>query len=339
MKQFIQSIFLLVLFGSVGSAQKKDESVVRVCLHSETRILINGKVRTTVAAGDTLKTYFKVNANAPYKVIICDRITGKSRQIYPKENESKGVCIIDIDDESKAKILDSLAALSIFNLENDEVLVKGGSYLMGLSDTADIEGGDEARPQHKVTVDDFYISKYEVTQALWLAVMDSNPSIHKDCYLCPVDHVSWNQIQDFINRLNKLTNHRYRLPTEAEWEYAARGGKESKGYYYSGSDNLDEVGWYRNLNGTRTVGLKKANELGLYDMSGNVSEWCSDWFEAYSSKAPATNPKGPTNGFLKAIRGGNSIGLAEGCYVFMRGGMLPSFSDQYIGFRLVKDVK
>jgi len=219
------------------------------------------------------------------------------------------------------------------------VMVKGGSYLMGLNDTADIEAVDDCRPQHKVTVNSFYISKYEVTQALWMSVMDTNPSIHKNCYSCPVDNVSWTAVQYFISRLNTMTKYHYRLPTEAEWEYAARGGAASKGYYYSGSNNPDDVAWYRNLNGTQKVALKKPNELGLYDMSGNVSEWCSDWYRNYTSSDAVINPTGPTNGTIKAIRGGNCIGLVTGCYVFMRGGMLPSSADQYIGFRLVRDVK
>lgn len=271
--------------------------------------------------------------------ILLGGLVAQSQRVI-KANKPHAIETKDTNNNEKhQKYIDSLLAISIFQLDSNMVLVKGGIYKMGLSDTDDIEGGDEARPQHQVTLNDFYISKYEVTQALWMAVMDTNPSVHKDCYLCPVENVSWYEIQYFISKLNTLTKLHYRLPTEAEWEFAARGGLYSRGYYYSGSNNADDVAWYRSMEGTRKVAQKKANELGLYDMSGNVSEWCSDWFEAYPSKEPITNPKGPANGYLKTIRGGNAIGLMEGCYLFMRGGMLPAYADQFVGFRLVKDAQ
>lgn len=320
------------------SKETKKIHITRQYISSSSTLRINGTIRTSLKHGDSVKVFYEEGSTLPYQVIVYQFSKHKNLLAYPiKGQDTRGICGIDIEDENIGKHRDSLMAVSIFNLQSDMVLVKGGIFLMGLNDTADIEGGDEARPQHEVTLNDFYISKYEVTQALWMAVMDTNPSMHKDCYVCPVENVSWNEVQYFISKLNFLTNSHYRLPTEAEWEFAARGGLYSRGYYYSGSNNADDVAWYRNLDGTRKVALKKQNELGLFDMSGNVSEWCSDWFEAYPGKTAITDPKGPVNGYLKTIRGGNSIGLMEGCYVFMRGGMLPSYASQYIGFRLVKD--
>jgi formylglycine-generating enzyme required for sulfatase activity len=342
---FIGIVMVSCLFSNkiIAQSKTKTDITTRICIHTNGQLRVNGAERAKVRSGDTVKIYFKTNNAPPYKVVVYEHTTKKDKLVFPvKESDTRSASVIDFYDEpgpSTPSPIDSLAAMSILNLDNDMILVKGGDYLMGLIDTADIEGGDGSRPQHKVILSNFYISKYEVTQALWMSVMDSNPSVHKGCYMCPVENVSWNQVQIFLAKLNTLTKYHYRLPTEAEWEYAARGGANSKGYYYSGSNDPDDVAWYRNLNGTQKVALKKPNELGLYDMSGNISEWCSDWFADYSGNAPVTNPTGPKDGYLKIIRGGNSIGLVSGCYVFMRAAMLPAQPDKYIGFRLVRDVK
>ena len=214
------------------------------------------------------------------------------------------------------------------------VFVKGGTFTMGATAEQGSYAYDDEKPAHSVTVSDFYIGKYEVTQAQWEAVMGKNLSRFKG-NIRPVENVSWNDIQEFIEKLNAKTGKKYRLPTEAEWEYAARGGNQSKGYKYSGSNNIDEVAWYTNNSGTQThpVGQKQPNELGLYDMSGNVFEWCSDWYGSYSSGSQ-TNPTGPANGSRRVVRGGCCCDIARSCRVSNHYKDYPSYRSSYVGFRL-----
>jgi formylglycine-generating enzyme required for sulfatase activity len=176
--------------------------------------------------------------------------------------------------------------------EPEMVEVEGGTFTMGCTSEQKNDCGDYEKPAHSVTVSSFQISKYEVTQAQWKVIMGDNPSYFKGDSL-PVENVSWDSVQQFIMRLNEATGKTYRLPTEAEWEYAARGGNRSKGYKYSGSNNLDEIAWFKDNSNeqTHTVGTKKANELGIHDMSGNVWEWCLDYVNRYSS-SPQQDPVG-----------------------------------------------
>ena len=193
------------------------------------------------------------------------------------------------------------------------VKVETGSFNMGATPETIYPDTDE-KPVHRVTLtNDYYIGKYEVTQALWQAVMGSNPSFFKGTDL-PVETVSWNDCQDFISKLNAMTGKRFRLPTEAEWEYAARGGKKSRGYLFSGSITLDDVAWYKENSGSKThvVGTKQPNELGIYDMAGNVWEWCQDWKGSYSS-SPQTNPTGAVSGSYRVCRGGSCLISAWYC--------------------------
>ena len=214
-------------------------------------------------------------------------------------------------------------------LINNMVYVSGGTFIMGGDESSD------QTPTHSVTLSSYYICKYEVTQALWRAVMGSNPSKFKGDNL-PVEQVSWNDCQTFINRLNNYTGRNFRLPTEAEWEFAARGGNYSRHYKYSGSNHIDDVAWYTDNSGNRThpVGTKQANELGLYDMSGNVWEWCSDWYGSYSSYSQS-NPTGATSGFGRVERGGNWCGLARYCCSSHRSYYAPGNSFDDLGLRLV----
>ena len=219
-------------------------------------------------------------------------------------------------------------------------LVEGGTFLMGGQDN---EVQEDENPAHNVTLNTFYIGKYPVTQAQWRAVMNTNPSYFKGDNL-PVEQVSWDDAVEFCHRLSALTNKTYRLPTEAEWEYAARGGQSSfgkggqGGFKYAGSSNLDTVAWYDKNSGstTRPVGQKNPNELGLYDMSGNVWEWCKDWYAAdYYKNSPANNPTGPTSGACRVLRGGSWYNFARYCRTAYRLNRTPSTRRHYNGFRLV----
>ena len=191
------------------------------------------------------------------------------------------------------------------------VKVAGGTFQMGATSEQGSKAYDGGYPVHSVTLSDYYIGQTEVTQELWEAVMGGNPSYFTGDNQCPVERVSWNDCQEFIEKLNRLTGKNFRLPTEAEWEYAARGGNKSKGYKYSGSDNPDAVAWYYYNSGGKThpVAQKQSNESGLYDMSGNVWEWCSDRYGDYSSNSQ-TNPRGASSGSFRVLRGcgyGNGV--------------------------------
>ena len=220
----------------------------------------------------------------------------------------------------------------------DMMMVKAGTFTMGATSEMKALNSDE-KPTHQVTLtNDYYIGKTEVTQALWKAVMGNNPSYFKGDNL-PVENVSWDDCQKFISKLNSLTGQNFRLPTEAEWEFAARGGNNSNHYQYSGSNELGDVAWYDDNSGDKThvVATKQPNELELYDMSGNVREWCSDWYGHYSSSS-LTNPTGPNSGSLRVLRGGGWDGYARCCRSSYRGYDTPGgapFSDGHLGLRLV----
>lgn len=220
-------------------------------------------------------------------------------------------------------------------LEKNMVYVQGGTFTMGAR-ADDSEAYDNEKPVHQVTLSSYYICKYEVTQSLWKAVMGSNPSYFKGDNL-PVENVSWNDCQEFISKLNALTGQHYRLPTEAEWEFAARGGNSSCGYKYSGSSTLSDVAWYNPNSGQNThpVGTKSHNELGLYDMSGNVDEWCSDWYGIYNSSAQ-TNPSGPWRGGYRVYRGGSWCSTATDCRSAYRNFYTRDGGLRTLGLRLVR---
>ncbi|MFZ4544841.1 MAG: formylglycine-generating enzyme family protein [Saprospiraceae bacterium] len=211
------------------------------------------------------------------------------------------------------------------------VKVEGGSFQMGSN-----FGRRDEKPVHKVTLSTFYIGKYEINQKQWKAIMGSNPSGFKDCDNCPVESVSWNDVQEFLQKLCDKTGISYRLPTEAEWEYAARGGVNSKGYTYSGSNSLDDVGWYSVNSGFKIhANNLKSNELGIFDMSGNVWEWCSDWYSgSYYDHSPEYNPEGPDSGTYRVYRGGSLSLNATQCLVGYRGSNSPDHRYTDLGFRV-----
>ncbi|GBU22573.1 hypothetical protein R80B4_02483 [Fibrobacteres bacterium R8-0-B4] len=217
--------------------------------------------------------------------------------------------------------------------EIEMVLVKGGTFKMGGGDAV-WKKRQPTDTAHNVTLSDFYIGKYPVTQKQWSAVMGNNPSAGPVGDDYPVNNVSWEDIDEFIERLNAATGKKYRLPTEAQWEYAARGGAVGKGYKYSGSDNPDDVAWHDENSGgeAHPVGAKAPNELGIYDMTGNVWELLSDWWRGGYGSGDQTDPAGPKTGVARAGRG--CSWSRKPCQVYDRGFSPPGESSYDSGFRL-----
>ncbi|MBR4838137.1 MAG: SUMF1/EgtB/PvdO family nonheme iron enzyme [Bacteroidales bacterium] len=248
---------------------------------------------------------------------------------------SKKIIVAQTGGESSVKLnFFGYKTFSVNGVSFEMVDVKGGTFTMGGTAEQGSDAYDSEKPTHSVTLNDYYIGKFEVTQELWQAVMGSNPSYFEGNNL-PVEDVSWNDVQEFIKKLNQKIGANFRLPTEAEWEYAARGGNKSRGYKYSGSNNIG-VAWYTDNSGynTHQVGTKSPNELGIYDMSGNVWEWCQDWYGSYSSGSQ-TNPTGPASGSRRVLRGGSWGSRARICRVSDRGSSDPGNRYNDYGFRLV----
>jgi formylglycine-generating enzyme required for sulfatase activity len=234
----------------------------------------------------------------------------------------------------------SSAALKTYtnSIGMEFVLIPAGSFTMG-ADKKWKDAFEEDAPQHRVRISKpFYLGTYEVTQAQWTAVMGNNPSKYKGLNN-PVEQVSWDDIHVFMQRLNQKEGHaRYRLPTEAEWEYAARAGTESA---YSFGDDARELGGYAwhdegyDFGSTHPVGKKRPNPWGLYDMHGNVYEWVQDWYgERYYSASPDTDPKGPSSGSYRVSRGGSWYAYAQNCRAAYRYGNSPGSRSYDVGFRL-----
>ena len=230
-------------------------------------------------------------------------------------------CKKDHNGSDPVKVIDPI-------LKIDMVFVQGGTFQMGSNYTQDFDS-----PIHTVTLSDFYMGKCEVTQAQWAAIMDENYSYFRGDNQ-PVESISWNEIQEFLILLNSRTGKKYRLPTDAEWEYAARGGIKSKGFIFSGSNTLTDVAWYETNSGiTHAVGTKLSNELGLYDMTGNVYEWCNDWYDRFSTNAQ-TNPTGPSTGVVRINRGGGWSSDPSNSRILRRNFNYPGDRNLGLGFRL-----
>ena len=241
---------------------------------------------------------------------------------------------------------DTLPAPSSYRVNKvsfNMVRVEKGGFWMGAQrkDTAEFNYDRQSQidelPVHYVTMrEDYYIGQTEVTQKLWKAVMGYNPSRYK-CPKRPVTNVNYFEIQEFLHRLDSLTGMQFRLPTEEEWEYAARGGKYTKGYVYSGSNEVDRVAWHNgNARKTKKVKKRSANELGIYDMSGNVWEWCESKYRYYDKERNATLGK---DGQMYCIRGGGWQLPPTSCRVSWRGKRLPDLKNSFGGFRLCLDAK
>ena len=252
-----------------------------------------------------------------------------------QDNQNKLIAVVKVTVTAGGDDPAETETITVNGVSFTMVAVEGGTYWMGSADD-DGDAYSDERPRHEVTLSSFAIGQTEVTQELWEAVMGSNPSYFRGSSL-PVEQVSWNDCQEFLTKLNALTGRQFRLPTEAEWEYAARGGQSSRGYKYSGGDNIDEVAWYDDNSGfaTHAVGTKAANELGLYDMSGNVWEWCQDWYSSsYYSNSAQSNPQGPDSGSYRVCRGGSWDFIAWYCRVANRNYYTPSVRHDPLGLRL-----
>lgn len=275
----------------------------------------------------------------------------------PEGSDFNGDGVVDIDDVTD--LLDFLLWLpaetpseefktETFTVEGVSftmIAVEGGTFMMGATDEQGSDAMDDEKPAHQVTLSSYHIGETEVTQALWVAVMGSNPSRFQNNPERPVENVSWVDCQTFITKLNEMTGKSFRLPSEAEWEFAARGGTLGHGYKYSGSDNPEDVAWYwqsipsqssgSDGYGTQPVGTKMPNELGIYDMSGNVYEWCQDYFSYYSSLAQ-TDPTGPANGTYCIYRGGVWDNGMRACRVSKREYFYPTgaWGNSYPGIGL-----
>ena len=229
-----------------------------------------------------------------------------------------------------------LETITVNGVSFNMVHVEGGTFSMGATSEQGEDALDWEYPVHQVTLSSYAIGETEVTQALWEAVMGNNPSRFQGRPENPVELVDWNDCQQFITQLNALTGRQFRLPTEAEWEFAARGGNKSQGYKYAGSNDFDEVGWHsENCNTTQPVGSKKANELGIYDMSGNVWEWCQDCWSDYGS-IPQTDPTGPETGDQRIRRGVGWNGSSTNGRVSHRSSREPTYKYNSQGLRLAQ---
>ncbi len=238
----------------------------------------------------------------------------------------------------------SNAVFSVNGVAFEMVLVNGGSFVMGLQPLQfDNIALENEKPAHEVRLDGYYIGKYEVTQAQWKAVMGDNPSMNPSGSNYPVEMVSWNDCKRFVNELNELfdgiTDLKFDIPTEAQWEFAAIGGEKSKHYRYCGSDDINDVGWFdMNSDGrTHKAGGKRPNELGIYDMSGNVSEWCEDYYGRYPAE-PQTNPVGPAEGSKRVVRGSCYFNDADDSRNTIRSSSSMGYMSDNIGLRLAAKV-
>jgi formylglycine-generating enzyme required for sulfatase activity len=340
----IYFILILAILGFT-SCEKQKGPFLKITSDLDCQLFVDGVDKGLVKAGE--ENVKKIPIDSGECVIVAKTLDGIDKKVMNISMEKKDkVLHIELKNIYEKRISQKTA---FKNIDENMILVNGGSFLMGCKEDGINKCDDDQKPLHKVTVSSFYISKYEVTVSQfrlfaektgyiteaenegWSFVFNSKivdwdkvdnvswktnnvgdkKSVTEDNH--PVVHISWNDAIAFCEWISNENGKNYRLPTEAEWEYAARGGESTKNYKYSGSDNIEEVAWYRsNSTGkTHPVGQKKPNELGLYDMAGNVSEWCSDWYdEKYYEKSIIKNPLGAQNGKNKVMRGGGWRGSA-----------------------------
>ena len=339
------TIFSFLLLGKVNAQSKKEQILILSNRIDSLNSVINNErsmslekitklnseidliKKKLVAANDELVYASK---DLDKKAVEAALISSENKRLESELTSLKG-------ENSRLQLqLDSIVTA---NIGMEMIFVEGGTFDMG-SNTGDVK----EKPLHRVTLSSFYIGKYEITEEVWRAVMGSNGNSCIDCDKCPVVYTDINVAEEFIKKLNSKTGKNYRLPTEAEWEFAAKGGNRSKGYTYSGSNDLSEVGWYSEnsrhiIDLSRksqpiVVGGKKANELGIYDMCGNVEELCSDWYASYTSESQ-TNPSGPLLGDHNVFRGGSFRGTKFNCLPTARFPIYSGIIEDDFGFRLV----
>ena len=328
-------IMMVVVFSEHANSSDQMDREIELCVE-EKKPILTFRIQDKNFAG--AKKYYLKNINwidaFPNPEKCFGELLKSVKILLPQRTMDDSSAISPAKEKSAANFTEPQSGIEM-------EYVEGGTFKMGATREQGSDYYDDEKPAHQVTVSSFHISKYQVTQAQWKAVMGNNPSNFKGDNL-PVEQVSWIEVQEFINKLNAQTGKQYRLPTEAEWEFAARGGIKSKGYKYSGSDTVDSVAWYSgNSEGkTHDVGKKQANELNLHDMSGNVWEWCQDWYsEKYYEKSPPSNPKGPDTGFGRVVRGGGWYYSARSVRVSNRDRSAPTYRNNDIGFRLASSSK
>ncbi len=265
------------------------------------------------------------------------------KKTIPAENKTS-----DFDESlPEIKVSEDENALNfvVGNVAFRMIKIQGSSFTMGIPVDKDGKIGKnvfvDETPAHQVTLNSFCIGETTVTQELWQAVLQAyDVSIKENRENLPKVKISWNDCQIFIKRLNMITGRKFRMPTEAEWEFAAKGGTLSKNTIYSGASRLGLVAWYSAVGKpVQPVKKLKANELNIYDMSGNVSEWCNDWYgKEYYANSPENNPQGPDQGQLKVIRGGSVFSTADSCRNTMRMTLDPKLREAAVGFRLALDL-
>lgn len=316
MKNVFWSILVLLMAVTTVSAQT--HNVTRGSKPSTT------KPSSTTSKSRTTTPTKKGNAASSTKKSGGNRQQGTTGSSTSSRTQSSASSTLSAE---KRRIID--------NLISNMVYVEGGTFTMGATSEQGSDAYGNEKPTHQVTLSSFSISRYEVTQEEWYAVMRANSSNFKGDKR-PVENVSWDDCQTFLRILNAITGKQFRLPTEAEWEFAARGGNKSRGYKYAGSNDINSVAWCaENSNGqTHPVGQKSPNELGLYDMAGNVWEWCSDWYGDYSSSSQM-NPQGPLSGYFRVHRGGSCFHFSRRCRISYRNNYrIPEGNGNLLGFRL-----
>ena len=290
---------------------------------------------------ENLVGYFNIaNPKNPGNFTMHTQVAGKNLVYWYATAPASLWKVLTVDEADlealKDEVEQTMKVYTVNGVSFKMVPVEGGTFTMGATVEQGSDADDYEKPKHQVTLSSYAIGETEVTQELWRAVMGSDPSYFSGNQL-PVEVVSWNDCQTFITKLNQLTGANFRLPTEAEWEFAARGGNKSLGYKYAGGNSIDDVVWYsfNSSSQTHAVAQKQPNELGLYDMSGNVYERCQDWYGSYSSAAQ-TNPTGPASGSLRVIRGGSWNNTSGDCRVSARLRGTPTNALSHVGLRLAQ---